>query len=406
MDRGRAGFLKWFVVQAFFCMNLVCVIGYAIAAGGFASKLKLTEAQLGLAGGTYFFAYSFSQLFLGILLTRLPLRLLMVLTALIAASGAWVMAIADSFPQLLLARLLLGIGFGTAFVGVVEVISAEYSRRFPLMLNISQSCANGAGALIGVFAFLPWINNPSQLFGISTVVLFVLSLLMFILLSRGAQDRAISPKVVLTWPEIGRNLVLCLKTPRFWVGTLYFLGLFSCFLALEDLWNIRFQVDVFDESAALAASMNSVLVTGLTIGGVLSGFWAARSGLAVPSRVFSMLALLTMIWLFSLSLNTPLTFLALFILGLGLGSAPLGLSFVREALPEQAASVAAPLLLTFVFVGGGFLMSLVGADLSGVSHLSFQVYQQSMVFFIVPVAMAAALSLLIRPSSRSFSPGG
>ena len=62
---GTNGFLKWLVVQAFFCMNLVCVIGYAISAGGFASSLGLNEAQLGLAGGTYFFAYSFSQLFLG-----------------------------------------------------------------------------------------------------------------------------------------------------------------------------------------------------------------------------------------------------------------------------------------------------------------------------------------------------
>ncbi len=406
MERRQKGFLKWLVVQAFFCMNLVCVIGYAIAAGGLASRLGLTEAQLGLAGGTYFFAYSFSQLFLGILLTRLPLRFLMILTALIAASGAWVMAIADSFPQLLLARFLLGIGFGTAFVGVVRVISAEYSRRFPLMLNISQSFANGSGALIGLFAFLPWINNPSQLFGISTVVLFVLSSLMFIVLSRGEQDRATSPNAVPTWTEIGSSLVLCLKTPRFWVGTLFFLGLFSCFLALEDLWNIRFQVDVFDESSRLAASMNSVLVSGLTLGGVLSGLWAARSGLTIPSRVFSTLALLTMIWLFSMSLSTPQTFLALFILGLGLGAAPLGLSFVREELPEQAAAVAAPLLLTFVFVGGGFLMSLVGDDLSDVSDMTFQVYQQSMSFFIVPVAMAAALSLLIRPPSRRFSSGG
>ena len=397
--------MKWLVVQAFFCMNLVCVIGYAISAGGFASSLGLNEAQLGLAGGTYFFAYSFSQLFLGILLTRIPLRVLMVLTALISAAGAWVMATADSFPQLLLARFLLGIGFGTAFVGVVEVISSVYSRRFPLMLNISQSCANGAGALIGVFAFLPWVSNPSRLFGLSAVVLFGLSVLMFLLLSSPSQDSGTLPSTVPSWSEIGRSFVLCVQSPRFWVGTLYFVGLFACFLALEDLWNIRFQVDVFDETSRLAASMNSVLVCGLTIGGVISGLWAARSGLAIPSRVFSALALITMIWLFSAWLDNALTFTAMFVLGLGLGAAPLGLSFVRQELPEQAAAVAAPLLLTFVFVGGGLLMSLVGDDLSGVSRMTFQTYQQSMRFFIVPVAVAAALSLLIRPASPTLRSG-
>jgi hypothetical protein len=403
MKMNHTDVLKWLVVQAFFCMNLVCVIGYAIAAGGFASRLELSEAQLGLVGATYFFAYSFSQLFLGLLLTRVPLRLLMVLTTIISASGAWVMAIADSFPQLLLARLLLGIGFGTAFVGVVEVISTVYSRRFPLMLNISQSCANGAGALIGLFAFLPWISNPSRLFGISTVVLIVLSLLMVVILSGRESDASTREQVVTTWREIGQDLVRCLQMPRFWIGTLYFVGLFSCFLALEDLWNIRFQVDVFNESAGLAASMNSMLVSGLTLGGVISGLWAAKSGLATPARVFAALSLLTMILLFSMNLNTPMTYLAMFILGLGLGAAPLGLSFVRQELPEKIAGVASPLLLTFVFVSGGLLMSLVGDDLSGVAHLTFVTYQQSMTFFIVPVAMAAALSVLIRSNTHSIS---
>ena len=195
-------------------MNLVCVVGYAIAAGGLSSKLGLNEAQIGLAGGIYFFAYSFSQFFLGILLTRIPMRLLMLASAWIAASGAWVMATADSFPQLLLARGLFGIGFGTAFIGVVEVVSMVYARRFPLMLNISQSCANGVGALTGVFAFLPWISNPSRLFGLSTVVLLGLSVLMLLLLSPNPQGPATPKQMVPSWADIGRSLVLCIRSPR------------------------------------------------------------------------------------------------------------------------------------------------------------------------------------------------
>ncbi len=112
-----------------------------------------------------------------------------------------------------------------------------------------------------------------------------------------------------------------------------------------------------------------------------------------------------MVLLFSVPLSSSLAFLASFVLGLGLGAAPLGLSFVRQELPQQAAAVASPLLLTFVFVGGGLLMSLVGDDLFGVSRLTFQTYQQSMRLFIVPVSVATALSLLIRPSSPSLRSG-
>ena len=52
-------------------------------------------------------------------------------------------------------------------------------------------------------------------------------------------------------------------------------------------------------------------------------------------------------------------------------------------------------------------MSLVVDDLFGVSRLTFQTYQQSMLLFIMPVAVAVAtvLSLLIRLSTLSLSSG-
>ncbi|EHA63360.1 hypothetical protein [Synechococcus sp. WH 8016] len=112
-----------------------------------------------------------------------------------------------------------------------------------------------------------------------------------------------------------------------------------------------------------------------------------------------------MVLLFSVPLSSSQAFLASFVLGLGLGAAPLVLSFVRQELPQQAAVVASPLLLTFVFVVGGLLMSLVGDDLFGVSRLTFQTYQQSMRLFIMPVAVATVLSLLIHLSTLSLSSG-
>ena len=63
--------------------------------------------------------------------------------------------------------------------------------------------------------------------------------------------------------------------------------------------------------------------------------------------------------------------------------------------------VASPLLLTFVFMGAGALMSLVGGELSGDAVRSFSLYQDAMTAFIVPVAMAVALGVLIRSPSRA-----
>ena len=380
-------------------MNLVCVIGYAIAAGDFAKRLDLSAEQLGLIGGTYFFAFSISQLILGLMLTRWALRPLIGVTAFVAAAGAWGMVMAGSFQTLLLARLLLGVGFGMAFVGVVHVIGRVYPNRFPLMLNVSQSAANGTGALVGFFAFIPVVHIPSQLFSVCTAILLILAVLMFLLLRGLDHGEDAAPPETLGWRTLAALLGECLSSVPFWIGTLYFMGLFSCFLALEDLWNIRFQVDVFAYQANLATSINAMPVTGLTIGGVLSGLLAERCGLERPARLFSILALLMMAVLLSVQLSQEVAFVVFFVLGLGLGAAPLGLSFVRQQLSERASAVAAPLLLTFVFVGAGVLMSLVGQELSPDSRLTFNLYQDAMGLFIVPVAIAAGLSFLVKTSS-------
>ena len=140
-------------------------------------------------------------------------------------------------------------------------------------------------------------------------------------------------------------------------------------------------------------------VIGLTIGGVISGLWAERSGLERPARCFSALALLMMMLLLSARLSEGVAFVVLFLLGFGLGAAPIGLSSVRQQLSKRASAVASPLLLTFVFMGAGALMSLVGRELSGDTVLSFSAYQDAMTAFIIPVAIAVALAFLISSSS-------
>ena len=254
---------------------------------------------------------------------------------------------------------------------------------------------------MGLFSFLPVVHTPSRLFTVCTVVLLILAALMVLLLGDLSDGADPAPAQSLRWCAITAGLGECLTSLAFWVGTLYFLGLFSCFLALEDLWDIRFQIDVFAHKADLAATINAMPVIGLAIGGVVSGLWAERSGLQRPARWFSVLALLMMMLLISVRLSEGVTFVVLFLLGFGLGAAPLGLSFVRQQLSERASMVASPLLLTFVFMGAGALMSLVGRELSGDAVRSFSLYQDAMTAFIVPVAVAVAMGVLIRFPSPS-----
>lgn len=384
--------IQWLLPQLFFCLNLGGVIVYAVTASSLESGLKLSTAQVGSLGGAYFIAYAISQLLLGSSLGVFSPRLLLGITALISAGGAFLLSVANSFEMAMLARLLMGIGFGTAMVGVVYVVGQLFSNKFAFMVNLSQSIANAVGAILGLLAPLPLLQNFRLPFLITALLLLVNAILMLLFI----KDASRSTEQTTERTGLGHQLSTILSNGQFWIGTIYFTGLFASFLAYADLWNIKFQTDVFGSSSSVAAMVNSGVAWGLTIGGVVTGIWANRVGVLIPARICSWMSLILMGILYV----KPLPGIAIplmVLLGFFMGAAPLGLAVMNAHIPEKFQALASPILLTIVFLGGGLLMSNVGASLAGLPANAFSTYRAGLNWFLVPIAIAAMASLMIKP---------
>jgi MFS family permease len=384
--------IQWLLPQLFFCLNLGGVIVYAVTASSLESGLKLSTAQVGSLGGAYFIAYAISQLLLGSSLGAVSPRLLLGVTALISAGGAFLLSVAHSFEMAMLARLLMGIGFGTAMVGVVYVVGQLFSNKFAFMVNLSQSIANAVGAIIGLLAPLPLLQNFRLPFLVTALLLLVNGVLMLLFIKDGSR----STEQATERPGLGHQLSTILGNGQFWIGTIYFTGLFASFLAYADLWNIKFQTDVFGSSSSMAAMINSGVAWGLTIGGVVTGIWANRVGILIPARICAWMSLILMGILYI----KPLPGLAIplmVLLGFFMGAAPLGLAVMNAHIPEKFQALASPILLTVVFLGGGLLMSNVGTSLAGLPAHAFSTYRAGLNWFLVPIAIAAVASLMIKP---------
>lgn len=65
--------------------------------------------------------------------------------------------------------------------------------------------------------------------------------------------------------------------------------------------------------------------------------------------------------------------------------------------PEKFQVLAAPMLLTVVFLTGGLLMSNVGSSLASLPTHAFSTYQTALNWFLVPIAVAAVASLMLKP---------
>ena len=282
-----------------------------------------------------------------------------------------------------------------SMVGVVYVIGQLFSSTFAFMVNLSQSIANAFGAILGLLAPLPILQNFRLPFLIISILLLANGILMMMFTKdqkqattdqEGAQSRANLPT----------QLANILGNGQFWISAIYFSGLFASFLAYADFWNIRFLIDVFGSSSSLAAMINSGVAWGLSLGGIVTGIWANRVGFLVPARICAWMALVLMGILYS----RPLPGLAvplMVCLGFFMGAAPLGLAVMNAHVPERYRSLASPILLTMVFLCGGLLMSSVGSSLAGLPVHAFSTYRAGLNWFLVPIAVAAVASLMMKP---------
>ena len=387
--------VQWLLPQMFFCLNLAAVVVYAVTSNSLETSLNLTSAQIGGLGGAYFIAYALSQLFLGSSLGALPAKYLVGITALVSAAGSFLLSAAENYEMVLVARILMGIGFGTAMVGVIYAIGKYFTNKFAFMVNLSQSAANAVGAAIGTLASIPLLQNFRLPFLVTGCLLVVNGVMLLLITSNDEKNTANERSA-----GLANQLVGIAANSQFWIGTIYFTGLFATFLAYADLWNIKFQMDIFNQNSIDAAMINSGVAWGCTLGALISGIWANRVGFLIPARICAWMSLILM----GIMYIQPLAGLAvplMVLLGFFMGAAPLGLASMNAHVPQKSQSIASAILLTVVFLVGGLLMSSVGMSLANLPSYAFETYRVGLNWFLVPIAIAAVASLFMKPSRYS-----
>jgi len=401
----KSRYVQWLLVQGFFTLNLIGVVVYTFTASSLGSTLKLNSIQISTIGGSYFVAYAISQLLLGSSLKIWSPRLMLGITAITSGIGSLILSGANSYEQVFVARLLMALGFGTAMVGVVHVVSQRFNRNFAFMVNLSQGLANAAQTALGLMAVLPFLQTFRTPFAV-TGGLLVINGILLLLFFREPETVAAANNI-----ETENNRLLSFQDQlyaiasngQFWIGAVYFTGLFATYIAFADLWNIKFQHDVFMHSESVATYMNASVQGGVAIGGIASGIWANRSGFVLPARSLAWLSLLVMLLLYSVPLPQITAVVLLLLLGLTLGAAPLGLAVMNAHVPLQAQNLATPILLTIVFVVAGLLMPAIGIDLATLPISSFDTYRHGLNWFLVPIATAGVASLLMKPGRSESS---
>ncbi|MGZ3182718.1 MAG: MFS transporter [Telluria sp.] len=274
-------------VAVFCCVFLPFALGHfmstllrnvnAVLAPQFIAALGLSPGQLGLLSSAFFCAFALAQLPVGLALDRYGPRRVQAALLLLAAAGALLFAAARSYPGLVAARFLIGVGLGGSFMsGVKALVACVPVARMPTM-NGYLIAAGGIGAAAATMPVraLSLQMGWRGVFGWLALAVLAVAALVWTLAPRAAPASARSRFDF-------ASVLACCRHPVFRRTVSLVLVPHAVFFGLQGMWMGRWLADAggYSESAVaylLYLSMAAVVFGAIAVGMVTE--WAARHGL-------------------------------------------------------------------------------------------------------------------------------
>ncbi len=267
----------WTSTAAFTACFAVWTI-FSIIGLGVKDELGLSETQFGLLIGTPILTGSLSRVMLGIWADQIGGRRVFAMVMVLAAIATFLTSFADTYVELLVAALGVGIAGGSFSVGVTYVSKFFPPSRQGTALGIFG--AGNVGAAVTKFV-APFVMVAAGWQAVAQVWAAALLIIAVIFLAMTKEDPDQQARAREGRPAASmRSQMAVLKNIQVWRFALYYFFFFGAFVALA-LWLPRYLIGVYGldiKSAGMLAAFYSVPASVFRIyGGKLSDRYGARS---------------------------------------------------------------------------------------------------------------------------------
>lgn len=359
--------LVWGASDLYFIFAVTFTILFGVLAPDLQKQLNISNAQLGMLGLGFFLGFGVTQLLIGGLIDTLGPRLILSISALVAALGLYLLSASQNFSQALLGQIIAGAGFSTSYVGTIYLASMWFSQKhFSLLSGLTLMSANIISAtLIFVLALEGAVAvSFRSILGIFVIVALVMSLLLFWIVRKapfGSEKVAQDSK----HSNFFEDLVELIKIPQFWLSAIYFCSTIGVYLAFSSLWNVPASL-TYGRDLQTATMMSATLRYGTAIGSLLSGFLASYFGNAsLIARIYSSGALFVgAILIFGPVFPLGIAFLLFALLGFLFGGAALGFPIAGQYIPQALKGAGFGLMAAMGYLTCAALQYILGLILS------------------------------------------
>ena len=246
----------------------------AVAGEPISADLGLTAADLGFLTSVFFVGFALSQVPLGVLMDRFGARRVHALVLLLAAVGCAVFALADAFWQLIIGRVLIGVGASMGLMAPFTAYRRWFSaERLPLVIALQMTF----GAIGSSLGGLP---TEATLVALGWHGVFVVLAVMVVIVAAGIYlivPRKNEPTGGETFGAMIADVGTILASRALWRIAPLSATSQAGFLAVLSLWAGPWLRQVAGYSSAEAGTWLSIIAAGLAIGFLGYGFIMSRA---------------------------------------------------------------------------------------------------------------------------------
>ena len=332
-------------------------------------RFHINASQLAVFTAVQVGMYALAQIPTGIIIDRIGPNKTMVAGALIMAIGQVIIAFTTSYPLAVAARVFIGAGDATAFLGAMRLLPLWFPLRLtPLFTQLTAGLGQ-LGQFISAVPFLAILHAAGWVpafLSVSTagLIIAIVGLVALADAPGARKDKNAHRSTESERLTIGQTLKMVLTNPVCWQGFFtHWTGLMhQCIFTL--LWGMPLMTLGLGLSPAQASSVLVINTAAVILAGPLMGMISARTGRKRINVVAIIAVMDLLIWVAFLLPTNPPAFWAVIVLNIlmaALGAkSNFGFDSVREEVDRKILATGTGLANM-----GGFVATMIAAPSVG-----------------------------------------
>jgi nitrate/nitrite transporter NarK len=404
----------WGLGAALYLIGFFQRVAPAVLTRELSTEFALTAAALGNLSAVYFYSYVAMQIPTGLLADHWGPRRTLAVGGVVAALGAILFGLADTYTMVAIGRLLVGGAVGVAFVSMLKLSTHWFHpSRFATITGVAVA----TGVVGAVSAGAP-LRFAADAFGWRHVIVASGALTALVAVAtwlvvrddprnRGYRSYMPGGRLGAAGHSVLGGLRVCMRSRNTWLVFFINGAVAGAPLTFAGLWGVPFLTTHYGLSTATAAGITSLVLVAWALGGPVLGALSDRMGERQP--IYLVGAATAFIgWIMVIFVEQlPLAGLAAVLIVIGLASAAVmvGFALVKETVPPSLAGTAGGITNMGNMLGGMLLQPAVGwvldrmwggQTVDGVRVFDLDAYRAGFMLMLAWMGVAVALVLFTR----------